>query len=126
MSTIQIFNPRLMMRGGVSHMMEDAANGHTVILRVGEIAPAGVPLLVNPNAFSAGKQFDASREKVFKLVEVSPTELKRLEKQLAQQVEAGIPATRAAPTRAANPNRAPYPDQRKPRAKKPAAKAKKA
>lgn len=120
--TIQLFNPRLMMRGGVSKMMNDAATGHTVILRVGEIAPAGVPLLVNPNTRSAGAQFDASRDKVFKLVEVSPTELKRLEKQLAQQVEAGIPATSAAPTRAANPNRAAYPKERKPRAKKPAPK----
>lgn len=120
--TIKIYNPRLMMRGGVSNMMEDAAHGEIVILRVGEIAPAGVPLLVNPNAFSAGKQFDASRDKVFKLVEVTPTELKRLEKQLAAQTEEGIAATRGAPTRKANPNRAPYPEKRKPR-KPPAKKA---
>lgn len=115
MSTIKIYNPRLMMRGGVSHMMEDAAHGEIVILRVGEIAPTGTPLLVNPNTASAGRQFDASRDKLFKLVEVSDTERKRLEKQLAAQVEAGIAATRAAPTRAANPNRASYPAGRKPR-----------
>lgn len=123
MSTIKIYNPRLMMRGGVSHMMEDAANGEIVILRVGEIAPCGTPLLVNPNTASAGKQFDASRDKLFKLVEVSDAERKRLEKQLAAQVEQGIAATRAAPTRAANPNRATYPASRKPR-KAPAKKAK--
>lgn len=94
-----------------------------MILRLGEIAPCGTPLLVNPNTASAGAQFDASRDKVFKLVEVTPTELKRLEKQLAQQVEAGEPATRGAPTRAANPNRASYPAGRKPR-KAPAKKVK--
>lgn len=123
MTTIKIYNPRLMMRGGVSNMMEDAALGEVVILRLGEIAPCGTPLLVNPNTASAGKQFDASRDKVFKLVEVSAAELKRLEKALAAQVEQGIPATRGAPTRAANPNRAPYPEGRKPRTLAPKKKA---
>lgn len=119
--TIQLFNPRLMMRGGVSKMMEDVIAGHTVILRAGEIAPAGVPLLVNPRP-GVKEHLSAGRDRVFKLVEVSAAELKRLEKQLAQQHEDGIPFTSGSPTRAANPNRADYPKDRKPRAKKPAPK----
>lgn len=66
-------------------MMVDAADGHTVILRVGEVAPTGEPVITNPKTGNAGPQFDPVRDKVFKLVECSEAEIARLSKRLRVQ-----------------------------------------
>lgn len=82
---IKIYNPRWFLRKGSAQPMTEAAEGHTVLLRVGEVAPTGDPVIVNPNSGNAGPQFDAVRGKVFKLVECTPQEIARLEKRLNLQ-----------------------------------------
>lgn len=82
---LKIYNPRHFLRHGASQPMQDATDGHVVLLRVGEVAPEGKPVLINPKSGNAGPQFDGVRDKVFKLVEVPPAELERLEATLRRQ-----------------------------------------
>lgn len=82
---IKIYNPRHFLRHGASQPMNDAADGHIVILRVGEVAPTGQPVLRNKKTGNAGPQFDPVRDKVFKLVECDEKEIARLERTLARQ-----------------------------------------
>ena len=65
--------------------MREASEGHVVLIRVGEVAPKGKPVLHNPKSGNAGKQFNKVRDKLYKLVEVDDKEFARLEKALARQ-----------------------------------------
>lgn len=82
---IRIYNPRHFLRHGASQPMREASEGHIVLIRVGEVAPKGVPVLHNPKSGNAGKQFNKVRNKLYKLVEVDDKEYARLEKALARQ-----------------------------------------
>lgn len=82
---IKIFNPRHFLRHGFSDPMVAVADGHTVLIRCGEVAPAGEPVVTNPRTGNAGPQFDGVRDKVFKLVECTPAEVARFQKRLNMQ-----------------------------------------
>lgn len=82
---LKIYNPRHFLRHGASQPMIDAAEGHIVLLRVGEVAPTGKPVLINKKTGNAGVQFDPVRDKLFKLVECDEKEIARLTKTLDRQ-----------------------------------------
>lgn len=79
---IKIYNPRHFLRKGFSDPMQYAAAGHTVLIRCGEVAPSGDPVVFNPKTGNAGHAFDGVRDKVFKLVECTPAEVARFQKRL--------------------------------------------
>lgn len=82
---IKIYNPRWFLRNGSAQPMNDVADGHTVIIRCGEVAPTGEPVIHNPKTGNAGPQFDRVRDRVFKLVECDEKEIARLEKRVKFQ-----------------------------------------
>lgn len=71
---IKLYNPRHLLRHGSVAMMNDAAAGHTVLLRPG-LLTGGVRTEQTGNAV----HFGPARGKVFKLVECTDEEIAALE-----------------------------------------------
>lgn len=85
MSKISVFNPRNMLRHGASQIFPAAAAGDTVLLRAGALVVGGRAVIRGEHGNSTTAYGSDTASKVYKLVELSESEIEQLQQQLDEQ-----------------------------------------
>lgn len=85
--TIHVFNPRSLLRQGSSAMLRAAAAGETVIIRAGSLVKDGRPVIKSEHGNSTAAYGAEAAGKVFKLVEVTETDIEILQQVLDSQTK---------------------------------------
>lgn len=79
MPKIVIFNPRKLLREGSLEMMKAAHSGEVVLLRLGDVTGKNTTILPERNITSR-EEWQPLRDRVFRLVELSPEDISILQK----------------------------------------------
>lgn len=79
MQIIKIYNPRILLRKGSLEFMSDAADGHIVLLRLGDVTGDN-PTIAPTRNITSRPEWQKLRNRVFRLVEVSAEDIATLQK----------------------------------------------